>query len=410
MSLAGTYELSAPPRGVVVLGATGSIGVNTLKVIALHPERFRVVALSAYRQIDRLEEQCIAFRPDMAVVHDAVMAKRLEKALAQAGCDTKVLCGADALEQVAADPRAHTVVCGIVGAAGLESAWAAVKSGKRVLFANKEPLVMSGHLLLAEAQRSGAQLLPLDSEHNAIFQCLPLGYKGLGGAGVRRILLTCSGGPFRELPASQFGDITPDQACAHPRWVMGRKISVDSATLMNKGLELIEACRLFGATPDQVEVVIHPQSVIHSLVEYVDGSVLAQLGNPDMRTPIAHGLGFPDRIEAGVARLDLAQIGRLDFEAPDEVRFPCLRLAREAAFAGGSAPTILNAANEIAVEAFLQGSLSFAAIPLVIADVMDALAVVPADSLAAILLEDKKARDVASRSVVQRGHKGAKVC
>jgi len=398
------------PQGVAVLGATGSIGVSTLKVLALHPERFRVIALSAHQQVDRLREQCLAFRPAMAVVHDELAARELAQTLASAGCDTEVLSGPEALGRVACDPRVATVVCGIVGAAGLESAWAAVKGGKRVLFANKEPLVMSGHLLLAEARRSGAELLPLDSEHNAIFQCLPPHVTDLKRAGVRRILLTCSGGPFRDMPASQFASVTPEQACAHPRWVMGRKISVDSATLMNKGLELIEACRLFEITPDQVEIVVHPQSVIHSLVEYIDGSVLAQLGNPDMRTPIAHALGFPDRIEAGVARLDLAQIGRLDFEAPDETRFPCLTLARAAAVAGGSAPTILNAANEIAVEAFLQGTLSFAAIPQVIEDVMNTVPVVPADTLEAILEEDRKARALAHRSMARWAHKGAKAC
>lgn len=398
------------PQGVALLGATGSIGVSTLKVLALHPHRFRVIALSAYRQMDRLQEQCLAFRPIFAVVPDIKAAQELGRALADGGCDTEVLSGPEALSRVASDPRVATVVCGIVGAAGLQSAWAAVKAGKRVLFANKEPLVMSGHLLLAEAKRSGAQLLPLDSEHNAIFQCLPPGRVDLACAGVRRILLTCSGGPFRETPVSHFSQVTPEEACAHPRWAMGPKISVDSATLMNKGLELIEACRLFGAAPHQVDIVIHPQSVIHSLVEYVDGSVLAQLGNPDMRTPIAHALGFPDRIEAGVARLELTQTGRLDFEPPDEARFPCLGLARAAAVAGGSAPTVLNAANEIAVEAFLQRTLSFAAIPEVISEVMDSLAVGPADTLEAILEEDAKARALAHEAVLRRRPKGTKVC
>ncbi len=403
-------KVASAPQGIALLGATGSIGVSTLKVLALHPQRFRVIALSAHQQVDRLQEQCLAFRPIFAVVHDTKAAHELGQALANAGCDTEVLAGPEALSQVASDPRVAIVVCGIVGAAGLQSAWAAVKAGKRVLFANKEPLVMSGHLLLAEAKRSGAQLLPLDSEHNAIFQCLPPGRADLADAGVRRILLTCSGGPFRETPASRFPHVTPEEACAHPRWVMGRKISVDSATLMNKGLELIEACRLFGAAPHQVDIVIHPQSVIHSLVEYVDGSVLAQLGNPDMRTPIAHALGFPDRIEAGVARLELTHTGRLDFEQPDEARFPCLGLARVAAVAGGSAPTVLNAANEIAVEAFLQRSLSFAAIPEVISQVMDGLAVVPTDTLEAVLEEDMKARALARAAVSERRPKGTKAC
>lgn len=266
---------------------------------------------------------------------------------------------------------------------------------------------MSGHLLMDLAAQTGAELLPLDSEHNAVFQCLPPSRVGLGQAGVRRILLTCSGGPFRNTPASAFAAVTPDQACAHPRWSMGRKISVDSATLMNKGLELIEACRLFHAAPEQVDVVIHPQSVIHSLVEYVDGSVLAQLGNPDMRTPIAHALAFPDRIEAGVARLNLPEIGRLDFEPPDETRFPCLRLARQAAITGASAPAVLNAANEVAVEAFLAGRLSFAAIPEVIESVLAARPVVPVETLEAVIAEDEGARRDAQQAVAARGRKGA---
>jgi len=397
-------------QGVAILGATGSIGVSTLKVLALHPERFRVIALSAYQRIDELKEQCIRFKPLLAVVHEPTAAASLRRDLQEAHCATEVLSGASALERIASDARVATVVCGIVGAAGLQSAWAAVRAGKRVLFANKEPLVMSGHLLLAQARLSGAHLLPLDSEHNAIFQCLPQDRTDLASAGVRRILLTCSGGPFRNTPASEFAQVTPERACAHPRWVMGRKISVDSATLMNKGLELIEACRLFEVTPEQIEVVIHPQSVIHSLVEYIDGSVLAQLGNPDMRTPIAHALGFPDRIDAGVERLDLAQIGRLDFEPPDETRFPCLRLAREAAMAGGCAPTHLNAANEIAVEAFLAGALLFSDIPRIIETVMDTLAVVPAESLEAILEEDFRARTLAQHVVAARGDKGARIC
>lgn len=397
-------------QGVVVLGATGSIGVSTLSVLALHPDRFHVVALSAHRQIDRLYEQCVQFRPAIAVVQDSHAAFTLNQRLRAVDCPTEVLAGPAALAAIAADSRAHTVVCGIVGAAGLQPAWAAVQAGKRVLFANKEPLVMSGHLLIAEAQKSGALLLPLDSEHNAIFQCLPVGRSNLIEAGVRRILLTCSGGPFRCTPLVDLAHVTPDQACAHPRWVMGRKISVDSATLMNKGLELIEACRLFAASPDQVEVVIHPQSVIHSLVEYVDGSVLAQLSHPDMRTPIAHALGFPDRIEAGVPVLDLPTIGRLDFEPPDEARFPCLRLARQAAIAGGSAPTILNAANEEAVASFLEGRLPFMAIAQVIERVLDAIPVGHADTIEAILDEDEKARAYARISMSSIVTKGVQAC
>ncbi len=397
-------------QGVVVLGATGSIGVNTLNVLRLHPDRFAVIALSAYRQVDRLREQCLEFHPRYAVVAEEGKAASLQADLRSAGCRTEVLAGPAALDAVAQDADVHTVVCGIVGAAGLLSAWAAVKAGKRVLFANKEPLVMSGHLLLDEAVRSGAVLLPLDSEHNAIFQCLPASWSSLAGAGVRRILLTCSGGPFRNTPASEFARVTPDQACAHPRWVMGRKISVDSATLMNKGLELIEACRLFRAAPGQIDVVIHPQSVIHSLVEYVDGSVLAQLGNPDMRTPIAHALGFPARIEAGVASLDLPAIGQLEFAPPDEVRFPCLRLAREAAVAGGSAPTVLNAANEVAVAAFLDGGIAFSAIPEIIERVLSAIPVTSADSLEAIQAEDARARHAAQGFIARRGVQGARAC
>lgn len=395
-------------QGLAVLGATGSIGVSTLKVVALHPDRFEVVALSAYRRMDELRALCRTWKPAIAVAHAPEAAQALAQSLAAEG--TEVWSGPEALERAVCDPRVTTVVCGIVGAAGLKSAWAAVAAGKRVLFANKEPLVMSGHLLLALARESGAELLPLDSEHNAVFQCLPKARPDLTKSGVRRILLTCSGGPFRNTPASEFARVTPEQACAHPRWSMGRKISVDSATLMNKGLELIEACRLFEARPEQVDIVIHPQSVIHSLVEYIDGSVLAQLGNPDMRTPIAHALGFPDRIEAGVARLDLASIGSLDFEEPDEARFPCLALARAAAIAGGSAPTVLNAANEVAVEAFLARALSFAAIPAVIESALAARPVVAVESLEAILEEDSRAREAAHAAAIAQGAKGVWAC
>ncbi len=395
-------------QGLAVLGATGSIGVSTLKVVALHPDRFEVVALSAYQRMDELRALCRTWKPAIAVAHAPEAARALAQSLAGEG--TEVWSGPEALERAVCDPRVTTVVCGIVGAAGLKSAWAAVAAGKRVLFANKEPLVMSGHLLLALARESGAELLPLDSEHNAVFQCLPNARPDLAKSGVRRILLTCSGGPFRNTPASEFARVTPEQACAHPRWSMGRKISVDSATLMNKGLELIEACRLFEARPEQVDIVIHPQSVIHSLVEYIDGSVLAQLGNPDMRTPIAHALGFPDRIEAGVARLDLASIGSLDFEEPDEARFPCLGLARAAAIAGGSAPTILNAANEVAVEAFLARELPFAAIPAVIESALAARPVVAVETLEAILEEDRRAREAARAAAIAQGAKGVWAC
>ena len=311
-------------RGVTILGSTGSIGINALDVLARHPGRYRVTALSANTQVDRLFEQCRRFLPRQAVMLDGRAAGRLAERLRAAGLDTEVLSGMDGLNAVAAHPQAHIVVAAIVGAAGLLPTLAAVRAGKRVLLANKEPLVMSGQVFIEEARRSGAELLPVDSEHNAIFQCMPEGFRaGSATPAVRRIFLTCSGGPFRATPAESLVAVTPEQACAHPNWVMGRKISVDSATLMNKGLELIEACWLFGVTPDQVEIVIHPQSVVHSLVEYVDGSVLAQLGNPDMRTPIAHALAWPERIESGVKSLSLLEVGRLDFSAPDHDRFPC---------------------------------------------------------------------------------------
>jgi len=387
-------------RGVVVLGSTGSIGVNTLDVLARHPQRFRVLALTANTQTDRLLEQCRQHRPTYAVVPDATSAEKLQTRLRAEAIPTEVLAGAGGLERVATDGRAGVVVAGIVGAAGLLPALAAVRAGKRVLIANKEPLVMCGNLFLEAAQRSGAELLPVDSEHNAIFQCLPSAYRaGDAVPSIRRILLTCSGGPFRTTSAADLERVTPEQAVAHPNWVMGRKISVDSATLMNKGLELIEACWLFGMKPDKVEVVIHPQSVIHSMVEYADGSVLAQLGNPDMRTPIAHALGFPERIESGVASLDLFKIGRLDFNAPDHERFPCLNLAQQAAARGGTAPAILNAANEVAVQAFLDREIGFTDIARVIAH---GLAAVPAHAAATleVVLQDDAASRTAARAWV----------
>ena len=313
-----TTAATTAPRRVAILGATGSIGASTLDVLARHPDRYQVVALTANNQADRLFELCRRFRPEHAVLRDPAAAADLRERLRRAGVATEVGAGAEAIRAVARDRGSDTVMAAIVGAAGLLPVLDAVRAGKRVLLANKEPLVMSGRILIDEARASGAEILPIDSEHNAIFQCMPAGYRtGEAPAGVRRILLTCSGGPFRETPASELARVTPEQAIAHPRWAMGRKISVDSATLMNKGLELIEACRLFGLAPEQVQVVIHPQSVIHSMVEYVDGSVLAQLGNPDMRTPIAHALAWPDRMESGVRTLDLFEIGRLDFEAPD---------------------------------------------------------------------------------------------
>ncbi len=394
-SLAGAPGLSRK-KGVTVLGATGSIGMNTLNVIAMHPSRYRVVALTGNTQVERLFDQCRRFMPERAVMFDSSAARQLREHIQAADLPIEVFSGADGLNQAASLPQTDIVVAAIVGAAGLLPTLTAVRAGKRVLLANKEPLVMSGRLFMQEAQRAGSELLPIDSEHNAIFQCLPaLAPADFAKIGVRKILLTCSGGPFRSAPLERLQQVTPEQACAHPNWVMGRKISVDSATLMNKGLELIEACRLFDATPDQIEVVIHPQSVIHSMVEYIDGSVLAQLSNPDMRTPIAHALAWPERIESGVASLDLSAIGRLEFAAPDLARFPCLRLAYDAARLGGTAPAILNAANEIAVQAFLDRRIAFLAIPKVIEATLSAVSVSQNMQLDAILAEDMRARETA---------------
>lgn len=381
------------PQQITVLGATGSIGLSTLDVIARHPDRYRAFALTGFARRDELKALCLRFAPRYAVVPEALEAQRLEGELRAAGLTTRVLAGSEGLCEVAAHPEVDAVMAAIVGAAGLHPTLAAVEAGKKVLLANKEALVMSGALFMQAVRRSGAQLLPIDSEHNAIFQCLPPGYgDGLAAVGVRRILLTASGGPFRETPAAELVEVTPAQACAHPNWSMGRKISVDSASMMNKGLELIEACWLFDARPAQVEVVVHPQSVIHSLVDYVDGSVLAQLGNPDMRTPIAHALAWPERIDSGVAPLDLFAIARLDFQAPDEARFPCLRLARQAAEAGGSAPAMLNAANEVAVSAFLDGRIRFPEIASIIEDVLQGEPVVAIGDLETVLLADGQAR------------------
>ncbi len=389
--------------GVAVFGATGSIGTSTLEVIARHAERFRPVVLTANRQVERLFEQCLRHRPDYAVMVDERSAQTLRERLRQAGSPVEVLAGREALERVATLPEVDYVMAAIVGAAGLESTLAAAAAGKRILLANKEALVMSGRIFMETVRESGAELLPVDSEHNAIFQCMPVRKGGeLIRSGVSKILLTASGGPFRTLPLERMADVTPEQACAHPNWAMGRKISVDSATMMNKGLEVIEACWLFDATPDQIEVVLHPQSVIHSLVQYTDGSVLAQLGNPDMRTPIAHALAWPERIDAGVAPLDLFAVGRLDFEAPDVTRFPCLRLAYDAIRAGGTAPAILNAANEVAVAAFLEHRLGFMAIAEVIEGTLERLAPSAADELSVILADDAAARRVALQLIRER--------
>jgi 1-deoxy-D-xylulose-5-phosphate reductoisomerase len=377
---------------VSVLGSTGSIGVNTLDVIARHPHRFEVYALAANTSVAALLEQCLKFNPRFAVMKDESSAEALRAQL-PAACGTQVLQGEAALAQIVTAAEVDTVMAAIVGAAGLPSTLAAAEAGKTVLLANKESLVMGGHLLMRAVRQSNARLLPIDSEHNAIFQCMPVdGSARPGLAGVTRVLLTASGGPFRQWSPSAIAAATPDQACAHPNWSMGRKISVDSASLMNKGLELIEACWLFDLAPEQVEVVVHPQSIIHSMVQYLDGSVLAQLGNPDMRTPIAYGLGWPERLDSGVAPLDLVATARLDFEAPDEQRFPCLRLAREAVAIGGTAMAICNAANEVAVAAFLDERIGFSAIPQVIEQTLERVVVEDPVSLAVIESADTQAR------------------
>ena len=392
------------PQQITVLGATGSIGLSTLDVIARHPDRYQAFALTGYSRLAELLALCIKHRPQVAVVPDERAASQLQADLRAAGLNTEVLVGEEGLCQVSSAPEVDSVMAAIVGAAGLRPTLAAVNAGKKILLANKEALVMTGDLFMQAVRRSGSVLLPIDSEHNAIFQCLPRDFsRGLGNVGVRRILLTASGGPFRETPLAELEHVTPDQACAHPNWSMGRKISVDSASMMNKGLELIEACWLFDARPEQVEVVIHPQSVIHSLVDYVDGSVLAQLGNPDMRTPIANALAWPERIDSGVAPLDLFAVARLDFQRPDEQRFPCLRLAREAAMAGNSAPAMLNAANEVAVAAFLDGRIRYPQIARIIEDVLNSEPVVAVDELDAVFAADSKARMLAEQWLGRNG-------
>jgi 1-deoxy-D-xylulose-5-phosphate reductoisomerase len=391
-------QFVSKPQRITVLGATGSIGLSTLDVLSRHPQRYQVFALTGFSQLAELERLCLRHRPAFAVVADAEAARPLQSRLLAAGLSTRVLWGQDGLCAVASHDEVDVVMAAIVGAAGLQPTLAAVEAGKKVLLANKEALVMSGQLFMEAVARSGSVLLPIDSEHNAIFQCLPRGCaRDMAACGVRRILLTASGGPFREMPAAELERVTPEQACAHPNWSMGRKISVDSASMMNKGLELIEACWLFDARPSQIEVVIHPQSVIHSLVDYVDGSVLAQLGNPDMRTPIAHALAWPERVESGVAPLDLFALARLDFQRPDEQRFPCLKLARQAAEAGGTAPAMLNAANEVAVAAFLERRIRFTDIARIIADVLNARAVIAGDSLDVVLSADAQARVLAEQ-------------
>jgi 1-deoxy-D-xylulose-5-phosphate reductoisomerase len=392
-------------RNVTVLGATGSIGLSTLDVIARHPDRFCVFALSAATKVGELAALCERFTPRFAVMTDNDAATQLRAALGSRSPSTEVLAGPEGLEFVAAHAEVDVVMAAIVGAAGLKASLAAAHAGKSVLLANKEALVMAGRLFMNAIADSGATLLPIDSEHNAIFQSLPRNYAdGLSVVGVEKIVLTASGGPFRTRPIESLADVTPDEACAHPNWVMGRKISVDSATMMNKGLEVMEAHWLFDAEPDVIDVVIHPQSVVHSMVTYRDGSVIAQLGNPDMRTPIAYGLGFPDRIAAGVGTLDLAKVGRLDFEKLDLARFPCVRLAYQALRRGGTAPAVLNAANEVAVEAFLANRLRFIDIPQLIEDVLSKISADDATTLEGILAADQLARAAARDAVATRFH------
>lgn len=381
-------------KGICVLGSTGSIGVSTLDVVARHPNRYKVIALTANTNVAELLQQCLVHRPQYAVVVNERKAEEFKQLIADSEVSTiEVLSGASGLEQVSVLASVDSVMAAIVGAAGLLPTLAAAKAGKTVLLANKEALVMSGNLFMDAVAESKAQLLPIDSEHNAIFQCMPAGYQtGDKTPLARRILLTASGGPFRTTPVEQLADVTPAQAVAHPNWDMGQKISVDSATMMNKGLEMIEACLLFNMPSDKIQIVLHPQSIIHSMVDYIDGTVLAQMGNPDMRIPIAHALAMPERFESGAEPLNIFDVKRMDFEEPDLERFPCLRLAYQAIDAGGIMPTVLNAANEVAVAAFLQERIRFTDIAKVIERCMDLIAVTGADSLDIILDADKLAR------------------
>jgi 1-deoxy-D-xylulose-5-phosphate reductoisomerase len=386
-------------KRIAVLGATGSIGASALDVIARHPDRFRAGVLAAHRNVEALADLCAKFEPHLAVIADASREAELRDRLRAAKLATRVAAGAEALVDAARDGACDTVIAAIVGAAGLESTLAAARAGKRLLLANKEAVVMAGPLLRAALDEGRGELLPIDSEHNAVFQCLPAQRAGLEAAGVRRIVLTASGGPFRGRSREHLGAITPEMACAHPNWRMGRKISVDSATLMNKGLEVIEAHFLFAAPAERIDVVVHPQSIVHSMVEYADGSVLAQLGNPDMRTALAHALAWPERVEAGVAPLDLVASGRLDFEAPDRETFACLDLAYGALAAGGSAPIVLNAANEVAVAAFLEGRLPFLGIAEVIESTMESTPSAPVGTVEDVVDVDLTARRVADRII-----------
>lgn len=392
--------------GITLLGSTGSIGVSTLDVVEGHRERFRIVALTANRDAEGMALQCRRHRPEYAVMADPAAAGKLRLLLSGMAKPPEVLAGTAALESVAALPQVDSVMAAIVGAAGLLPTLAAARAGKRLLLANKEALVVSGSLLMQAVADNGAEILPIDSEHNAVFQCLPRDFHGGGDIehlGVEWILLTASGGPFRDMPLEELAEVTPEAACAHPNWDMGRKISVDSATMMNKGLELIEACWLFGTNPGRVRILVHPQSVIHSLVQYRDGSVLAQLGNPDMRTPIAHALAWPERIASGVAALDLLEVRRLDFRPADPKRFPCLDLAYGAAAQGGTCPVILNAANEVAVDAFLKRRIGFTDIPVVVEKTLQEL---PRESVAGweveqLLDADQRARQVAEQNLMR---------
>ena len=386
--------------GLTILGATGSIGKNTLDVVARHTDRYRLFALTAHRSAKELLGLCVRYQPRYAVLSGLGEDAALRRQFSEAGCRSELRFGPAALVEVATDPDCGTVMAAIVGAAGLAPTLAAAAHGKRVLLANKEALVMAGPLFMEAVGKGEGTLLPIDSEHNAVFQCLPHDDRGRTSLGsVRRVVLTASGGPLRTLPIERFADVTPSEACAHPNWVMGRKISVDSATMMNKGLEVIEAHWLFAVPPERIEVLVHPQSIVHSLVEYVDGSVIAQLSNPDMRVPIAHALGFPERIDSGVSPLDLGLIGKLSFEQPDMRRYPCLALAYEALRAGGTAPAVLNAANEVAVESFLAGRLRFIEIARVTESVMQRATIEPASRLDDVIAADAQARKAATVEV-----------
>jgi 1-deoxy-D-xylulose-5-phosphate reductoisomerase len=392
----GLVIMAENKRTVTVLGSTGSIGVNTLDVIARHPESFEVYALAAYSSVDTMLAQCLQFSPRYAVMMDESAATLLKQRLPE-HLGTEVKQGEAGLEDIVTAPQVDVVMAAIVGAAGLPSALAAAQAGKTLLLANKESLVMGGHLLMQAVREAGARLLPIDSEHNAIFQCMPVDEEAKPTAkGVSKVILTASGGPFRRWSTAQMTEATPDQACAHPNWSMGRKISVDSASLMNKGLEFIEACWIFDLAPQRVEVVVHPQSIIHSMVQYLDGSVLAQLGNPDMRTAIAYGLGWPERLTSGVAPLDLVATARLDFEAPDEARFPCLRLAREAVAAGGTAMAVCNAANEVAVAGFLDEKIRFTDISAVIEHTLEKADFNEPTTVSVVKQADLQAREFAA--------------